>query len=75
MSSANGTLLTPESQRPQPGGFFLAFQNSQKAPKGEGQLPLLIALPVHLRDDGWTLNAGLGVKWRYPAPSGQIWAP
>lgn len=35
MSSANGTLLSPENQRPQPGGFFLAFQNSQKAPRGD----------------------------------------
>ena len=77
MSSANGTLLHLENQGPQPGSFFLASQNSQKAPRGAqapAPSPLLITLPVHPKDDGWTLNAGLGVEWHYPAPSGLIWA-
>lgn len=47
--------------------------STQNELKPQLHLPVT-ALPVHPKDDGWTLYAGLGVEWCYPAPSGLIWA-
>lgn len=54
-------------------GLVKALRKHLERLKPQLHLPLF-AVPVDPKDDGWTLHAGLGVEWCYPAPSGLIWA-
>lgn len=54
-------------------GLVRTLRRHLEKRKPQLHLPL-VAVSVHPKDDGWTLHAGLGVEWCYPAPSGLIWA-